>query len=710
MLYKKFILSLITLMAILTLVPIQSSATSLPHDISIATGKYHSLVSTEDGRLLAWGDNSKGQIGNGTTIQQNVPVQIMDNIYQVAAGDYTSYALTYSGLLYGWGDNSHGECGLSGGASVQKPSLIMQDVAYIAATKTHAYAVKSNGELYFWGESIYRGQYPFTGEVNYTYQQPNGLAFTRGPIKLMDDVKNIYCNDTCTGIINQDGSLWGWSRYFKASSNLIESRTEKNSNGNTIQFCTWLLTPVKIADSAKTSALMGNGGYYIDKSEVLCTWNGPCNYLPLPDELRTNINNISTNDVTPLFLAANGDLYVFSYSGGLLVGTGTDEHMPTPFNIIARDVKTMKIGEKHAILVKQNGEIWSWGSNEYGQLGNGTGVNYNVPYRITEGVGSENVSGSSNPITIIFDGKKMSFDVDPTISSNRVLAPFRAVFEALGADVSWDGETKSATATKGNTTIIITIDSKTAYINGKPYLLDAAPIAISGRNMIPIRFIGEAMNCYVDYIGSDRIVDIRSEYAYNLFDDAVKKQLISHNVYIEAGQNGSSVYYTASGVLIDPAGIILTNKHVTAGMDWIKTTVNGVTCSQYERIYEDPTLDYAIYRILGSSAQFSAPELGFSSALKEGSELFCCGNPGGVRDQCFRGTVDQNIDNRVKTTLYSEHGSSGSGVYDNSLKLVALIYAFDSLGKTHTIPLSLMKDHIVDAISIYGASQKQKAA
>ena len=709
MIYKKVVVFIIILFCSISFLPINAEAVNSQDTISIAAGKYHSMVAMEDGRLFVWGDNSKGQIGNGTKNQQNTPVQIMENVSAVAAGDYSSYALTYSGDLYAWGDNSHGECGTSGTDSyISEPIRIMKNVVSIAATKTHAYAVSSSGDLYFMGESGYAGYYPLQGIVDFTYRQPSGISAASTPAVLLNGVKEVYCYDASTSIVKTDGTLWCWSRYFDNSYQQIDSYTTTNEYGDSLLCSTWLLTPVKVAESASAVTPYGNIGMFLDSNDNLYSWRGP-SLITLPDELIHQIDDISSNGLTNLFVANNGDLYADGVDSYGLIGTGNSRNIySTDPVVITRDVVKACVGQYHAILVKKNGEIWTWGTNEYGQLGNGTALNYNVPFPIMDGDGSNNDSGINNPFSVVFDGKKMSFDVEPVIRNGRALVPFRAIFEELGADVSWNAETDTATATKGEITIDIVVDSDTAFVNGEPVILDTTAEIVLGRTMVPLRFISESMNCIVSYIASDNIADIRTESAYNLYCDEVKQKLIGYNAYIEVGENGSSSYYAATGVVIDPSGIILTNKHVTEGTDWIRTTINGVTYTQSEIIYEDETLDYAIYRLTNTAKQFAVPQLGDSSRLVTGSELFTCGNPDGTKNQCYRGTADYIAEEEIETNLYSQHGSSGSGVYNNSLELVGIIYGQNY--QTLIVPLDIMLDKITTAITHYGVASQEDAA
>ena len=75
-------------------------------------------------------------------------------------------------------------------------------------------------------------------------------------------------------------------------------------------------------------------------------------------------------------------------------------------------------------------------------------------------------NADENIIKVVLNGQQMEFDVSHTIIQDRVMLPVRKIFEALGATVNWDGATQTITGVKGDTTIIMQIDSTDATING----------------------------------------------------------------------------------------------------------------------------------------------------------------------------------------------------------------------------------------------------
>ena len=116
-------------------------------------------------------------------------------------------------------------------------------------------------------------------------------------------------------------------------------------------------------------------------------------------------------------------------------------------------------------------------------------------------------------ITVYLDGTRLSFDVEPVIADSRVLVPMRGVFEALGAEVSWNGETKTAVATnaESGSGVTVTIGSNIMLDNkGNRIILDVPARIENGRTLLPLRAVAEAFDCTVEWDGAKREVDIVS--------------------------------------------------------------------------------------------------------------------------------------------------------------------------------------------------------
>ena len=100
-------------------------------------------------------------------------------------------------------------------------------------------------------------------------------------------------------------------------------------------------------------------------------------------------------------------------------------------------------------------------------------------------------------------------DTAPVIVNERTLLPVRAVVEEMGGSVLWNGETKEVTLNYGADEIKLTIDSKTAYLNGEGRELDTAPQIINDRTMLPIRFIAESFT--FDVFWTAKLRKLRSQ-------------------------------------------------------------------------------------------------------------------------------------------------------------------------------------------------------
>lgn len=109
-------------------------------------------------------------------------------------------------------------------------------------------------------------------------------------------------------------------------------------------------------------------------------------------------------------------------------------------------------------------------------------------------------------ITIKINGSYMYTDVAPTIQNGRTLVPMRAIFENLGADIAWDGETSTVTGTKNGIEVKLTIGNTTAYVNGREITLDTPATLIDSRTMVPVRFVSESLGANVEWMPFSRQV------------------------------------------------------------------------------------------------------------------------------------------------------------------------------------------------------------
>ena len=111
---------------------------------------------------------------------------------------------------------------------------------------------------------------------------------------------------------------------------------------------------------------------------------------------------------------------------------------------------------------------------------------------------------------VVLDGQQLAFGVPPTIENGRTLVPLRAIFEALGANVSWDDPTQTVTATKADISIKLQIGSQTAYRNNQAVSLEVPSKIIENRTMVPLRFVSEGLGATVKWDQQTETISISS--------------------------------------------------------------------------------------------------------------------------------------------------------------------------------------------------------
>lgn len=112
------------------------------------------------------------------------------------------------------------------------------------------------------------------------------------------------------------------------------------------------------------------------------------------------------------------------------------------------------------------------------------------------------------PISATLNGKKLDFDTPPEAINGRVLVPIRVIFNALGAEVEWIGETQTAVAKGGSHTVSITLGEDYFIKDGEKIPLDVPATAIDGRILVPVRAVSEAFDCDARWDGEQLCVVI----------------------------------------------------------------------------------------------------------------------------------------------------------------------------------------------------------
>jgi len=193
-----------------TPVPIQVSNLQEGERISeVSAGGYHSLALTTQGRLLAWGLNTDGRLGDGTDVNRKTPTLIFvpnlqsgEHIVQISARFNNSLALTNRGRVYAWGANYKGELGDGTTMTRTRPTLInipnLQSGETIVQISTggfifHSFVITSAGRVYGWG-------------ANNINQLGDGTTTSRSTPKIIN-FPNLQSGEFITQINSSDHNL-----------------------------------------------------------------------------------------------------------------------------------------------------------------------------------------------------------------------------------------------------------------------------------------------------------------------------------------------------------------------------------------------------------------------------------------------------------------------------------------------------------------------
>ena len=242
----------------------------------VAAGSAHTVAIRDDGTLWAWGYNYYGQLGDGSTTQRNTPVQVgTDNDWsQVAAGYGYTVAIKDDGTLWAWGDNENGQLG--------------------------------NGTS-------------------------GALWFATTPVQeatMSDNWSFVSAGYDHTVAIKDDGTLWSWGY---------------NAQG-----------------------ALGNGD----------SGSGKYEHTPVQEAtMSDNWSYASGGSVHTVAIKTNGELWTWGYNSYGQIGNGDsgwDKFIDTPFRVGTDEWSYAAAGYSHTVAIRDDGTLWAWGSNDVGQLGDGT--------------------------------------------------------------------------------------------------------------------------------------------------------------------------------------------------------------------------------------------------------------------------------------------------------------------------------------------------
>jgi alpha-tubulin suppressor-like RCC1 family protein/phosphoheptose isomerase len=312
--------------------------------IAISTGSHHSLFLRSDGTVWACGNNSNGELGDGTTINRDSPVQVtgLTNVVAISGGHHHSLFLKSDGTVWACGRNSDGQLG--DGTTTQRTTAVqvsgLTNIIAIAGGGYHSLFLKNDSTVWACGENG-SGQ---LGDGTTTQRT------TAVQVSTLTSIAAISGGMEHSVFLKSDGTPWA---------------TGRNHNGQLGDGTTTnRLTAVQVSGLTSITAL--DAGYHYS-----------------------------------LFLKSNGTAWGCgnNVNGQLGDGTNTNRLTAVQVNDVV-NVASLSAGWAHSLFLLSNASVWACGTNYFGDLGDGTTVDQNSPVQTID-IGLPEINVKGNNVNIV---------------------------------------------------------------------------------------------------------------------------------------------------------------------------------------------------------------------------------------------------------------------------------------------------------------------
>jgi alpha-tubulin suppressor-like RCC1 family protein len=358
--------------------------------INLALGINHSSALSLNGKVFTWGDNTDGQLGEGISARKSEPTEINyrfnlangDKIINLALGSMHSSALSLNGRVFTWGHNKYGQLGNGSTVGESVPTEITSEFNLANGDKiinlvlglVHSSALSLNGRVFTWGNNVdgqlgdaTNNQRNTPTEITHRFNLANG-----------DKIINLALGEYHSSALSLNGRVFVLG---KTVDGRLADRDDTNNERKTPYEITsrFSLAAVdKFVSISHSSASSSNGRIF--------TWGISHKY-----DYKTKLEKTVPNEITSRFSLAAGDrisaISIRSYRYAALNSNGhvfncrfsySEAQLPTVMNFFQHKldavdkIVSISLGEDHSSALSSNGRVFTWGENEYGQLGDGT--------------------------------------------------------------------------------------------------------------------------------------------------------------------------------------------------------------------------------------------------------------------------------------------------------------------------------------------------
>ena len=379
---------------------------------SVSCGKFHTAAVKTDGTLWTWGANDQGgALGDNTTIHRSSPVQTISfgsNWSKVSTGYRSTYGVKTDGTLWCWGLGATGQLG--NGASTQTSSPVQTSLAGttwslpVSGSGSKAvFAIKTDGTLWSWGDNT-RGLLADNSSTNRnTPVQPIAYAFA-------NNWSNIACATNNTVAVKSNNTLWAWGINTNGSLGTLNTTNYSfpqqiigyGTNWSTNNISNFVNTVAAIKTDGtlwtfgtNSYGQLGEFGFPLNRSSPIQTF-----------DYSNQWQQVSAGNLHTMAIKQDGTLWGFGSNAYGQLGTNNTNSTITPVQEITGSFwKQVIAGSNHTAAIKVDNTLWLWGSNISGEIGDNTLSSKSSPVQtVTGGTWSQLSCGSNITAAIKSDG------------------------------------------------------------------------------------------------------------------------------------------------------------------------------------------------------------------------------------------------------------------------------------------------------------------